>query len=392
MEKIRNVLVIAPLYHAFVKGLADATANYTSSITVFVHHNYFSELAPHFPFPYFRYVEKFSKEKLVDLKRKPENVNVNVISMLYFAPDGRNIGLGDKIFLKFDKYIKNNNIKFDLIHAHFTWPSGYAGVKLAKKYNVPVVITEHENREWFLKEYRSKNEKIYWTWRNADALIRVNKIDVPFLREFNPIVCSIPNGFDPYKFRVIDREEARARLGLLVDQKIIFSLGNLIERKGFQYLIEAMKNCVKVRSDILCLIGGGGPLKEELEKQIKELDLQDYIRLLGFVPDDQLAYWVNAADFFVLPSLSEGNPTVMFEALGVGLPFVGTSVGGIPEIITSEDYGLLVEPANPEDLSEKILIALEKVWDAEKIRIYAEQFTWDNIAKEVVKVYRNVLL
>lgn len=84
---------------------------------------------------------------------------------------------------------------------------------------------------------------------------------------------------------------------------------------------------------------------------------------------------MNACDLFVLPSLSEGNPTVMFECLGCGKPFIGTKVGGIPEIIVSDDYGLLCEPANSEDLAEKILIALDKEWDEEKIRNYAKQFT-----------------
>ena len=73
--------------------------------------------------------------------------------------------------------------------------------------------------------------------------------------------------------------------------------------------------------------------------------------------------------------MGEGNPTVMFECLGCGKPFIGTKVGGIPEIIVSDDYGLLCEPANSEDLAEKILIALDKEWDEEKIRNYAKQFT-----------------
>ena len=64
------------------------------------------------------------------------------------------------------KIIKKRHIQPDIIHAHFTWPCGYIGVKLAKLYSVPVVITIHENRDWFLKEYNSNNEKIYWTWRN----------------------------------------------------------------------------------------------------------------------------------------------------------------------------------------------------------------------------------
>ena len=99
---------------------------------------------------------------------------------------------------------------------------------------------------------------------------------------------------------------------------------------------------------------------------------------------------MNACDVFVLPSLNEGNPTVMFECLGCGKPFIGTSVGGVPDVINSEAYGLLVEPANPKDLAEKILIGLDKEWDYKKIRGYAEQFTWEDTAKEIVKVYNTV--
>ena len=100
---------------------------------------------------------------------------------------------------------------------------------------------------------------------------------------------------------------------------------------------------------------------------------------------------MNACDLFVLPSLSEGNPTVMFEALGCGKPFVGTKVGGVPEVIASDDYGLLVEPADSEDLVEKILVALDREWDREKILTYAERYTWENVAKEIMGVYTQIL-
>ena len=238
-----------------------------------------------------------------------------------------------------------------------------------------------------LKEYNSKNQKIYWTWSKADALIRVNKIDVPILINFNKIVYSIPNGYDPNKFRVIERNEARIYLGLHENKKIIFSLGNLIERKGFQYLIEAMKEIVKIKTDVLCFIGGSGIMKKELEKHIRKLGMEDHVKLLGFVSDEELAYWMNAADLFVLPSLSESFGVVQIEAMACGKPIIATYNGGSEEIITSDDYGLLVEPANFEDLAEKIVIALDRKWNSEKIRKFAKQYQWNNVASKQYKLY-----
>lgn len=387
-----KVLTISPFYRFFVKDFTEALSNYVDNINVLIHHNYLSELAPYIPFPHFRHFEKFTKKNLVYSNNiASSNVKIHIISIFYFIPDSRNTKLGEKLTRVFDNYITKHKIEFDLIHAHFTWPSGYVAAKLGKEYGVPSVITIHENRDWLLKEYNSKNEKLHWAWRNATVLVRVNKLDIPLLREFNKNVFHVPNGFDPKRLPLMDKGEARSILGLPSGDKVLFSLGKLIERKGFQYLIDAMSLVVKKREDVMCYIGGKGPLRGRLQKQIKDLGLQEHVKLLGFVPDDNLRYWMNATDLFVLPSLSEGNPTVMFEALGVGLPFIGTTVGGVPEIITSDEYGLLCPPANPQCLAEKILVSLEKKWDRERIRKYAQRFTWDNIAKEYVKIYSRIL-
>ena len=141
----------------------------------------------------------------------------------------------------------------------------------------------------------------------------------------------------------------------------------------------------------MCYIGGSGPLKDTLQRQIQDLQLADCVKLVGYVPGGLLPVWMNASDLFVLPSLNEGNPTVMFECLGCGKPFVGTDVGGVREIITSDDYGLLVKPASVQDLAEKLLIALDRDWDNEKIASYAQQYSWGNIAKKVVRIYNEFL-
>ena len=307
------------------------------------------------------------------------------ISIFYFSKI-----LIDNRLRVVENLIKKENIEFDLIHAHFTWPSAYIGVKLKERFNKPVIVTIHENSGWFDKEINMGHPLLDYTWKSADALIRVNKVDVPLLKKFNKNVYSISNGFSS-NFKPMNKNECRSKLHLPMDKKVIFALGGLIKRKGLNYLIDAMKIITEKRKDVLCFIGSTGPLKDKLQKQINELNLQDCIKLIGFVPDELLPIWMNASDLYVLPSLAEGNPTAMFEVLGCGKPFVGTRVGGIPEIITNEKLGYLVEPKEVNGLANAILEALGKDWDREYISNYAKQYSWDEIAKKILGVYNEPL-
>ncbi|MDY0387770.1 MAG: glycosyltransferase [Methanolobus sp.] len=285
--------------------------------------------------------------------------------------------------------IEKNDLEFDLIHAHITWPSGYIGTMLKEKYNVPVVLTIHENGDWFTKELNMNHPFINLAWKNADALIRVNEKDVPLLKTFNKNTYSIPNGYS-INYQPLGKKECRKKLNIGMDKQVIFSIGNLIKRKGFNFLIDAINTSVKTNPNILCVIGGSGTLKNKLQKQIDDLNLNDHVILAGFIQEELLPVWMNACDVFVLSSLNEGNPTVMFECLGCGKPFVGTKVGGVPEIINSDDYGLLVEPGNSQDLAEKIGIALDMEWDDWNIKNYGNNFTWENISERILNVYSSI--
>ena len=119
--------------------------------------------------------------------------------------------------------------------------------------------------------------------------------------------------------------------------------------------------------------------------------LSEKVKLLGSVPSDILPLWMNACDLFVLPSLSKSFRVVQIEAMACGKPVVSARNRGSEEVVISDEYGLLVEPADPEDLAEKILVALDREWDRETILRYAERYTWENIAKETMSVYEQVL-
>lgn len=389
-----RLLVISPHYGYFIKGMVEAQAKIVDKIDVLVRHNRLAEISNYIPGSYFEYIKKYTRRNLVDLRNLPDNVEVHLVSMLYFAPDGKNKFLRDKMAREFEEFIKKKRIEFDLIHAHFTWPCGYICAQLKERFRLPLVITGHGFDVYDLP-FRDPGWRriVVHALSSADIILTVSRRNLRCIEELNvrkPIRV-IPNGFDQALFHPRDSRECKRSLNIPTNKMVVLTVGNLVEVKGHRYLIEAMCNIITHEKDALCVIVGGGSLEKALMRKIREENLDDHIFLVGAKPHDEIPLWMNACDLFVIPSLSEGNPTVMFEALGCGKPVVATRVGGIPEIITSEDYGLLCNPGDPKDLAEKILIALDKKWDREKIRKYAEQFTWDNIAKQVMKVYENVL-
>jgi glycosyltransferase involved in cell wall biosynthesis len=293
-----------------------------------------------------------------------------------------------------NKIIADNNIQFDMIHAHFTYPSGYVGVKLKEIYKKPIILTVHENRDWFLREVQSNDRDLIYTWENADKIIRVNKRDLGEFSRFgldkSKLSC-IPNGYPSELFKPMSPNYARKKLGLPNDKIILVNIANLEEYKGQKYLIYAIKNILAIRQDIVLYIVGQGSLENQLRSLIDANGLQKNVVLAGGnKPTEEIPLWMNACDIFVLSSLSEGNPTVMFEALGCGKPFVGTNVGGIPEIIIDEKLGILVEPKDAECLSNAILQSIDAKWDSEYIHDYAKQFTWDAIVKRLLEHYGDV--
>lgn len=289
--------------------------------------------------------------------------------------------------------IEEEGLVFDLIHAHMTWPSGAVAVELKDRLNVPVVITEHTS-----DDFRAAAKSRDPCWRRAlnasDAIIRVRGGDLDLFKSFDVAeekIHIIVNGYNADQFFPMSVSESRARLGLPQDKKILLYVGAFDPVKGHRFFVDAVSRIVRHRQDILGVVVGSGKLHGALKQQIEQLDLGEFLHLVGAKPHSEIPLWMNACDLFVLPSLNEGNPTVMFEALGCGKPFVGTRVGGVPEIITSDEYGLLVEPGDSDALAEKILLALEKEWDQEALLRHTARYTWENIGQQIALVYASVL-
>jgi len=238
-------------------------------------------------------------------------------------------------------------------------------------------------------------QRVKFVFDSADHVITVSKSNYEVLTNKISVshekVSIIPNGYSSSLFRPMDKTLARQTLGLPINRKILLNVANLVPIKGHAYLIEAMKEVIKVRQDVSLVIVGDGQLRKKLETQAKKLNLESYIKFVGARPHEEIPLWMNAADLFVLPSLREGFGVVQIEAMAVGTPVVATINGGSEEIIVSDDYGLLCPPADSRCLATKILTALNRTWDKEGITKYARRFTWDRVATEIFKVYRAVV-
>ncbi len=391
-----RVLVIAPHYNTFVKGSIEAIAKRVKRVDVLVHHNRFTSLLKYVPLGgYIDYARRFTRDKLLNLEGKPENVRVHFISKFYFPPSFRNLKVGDIFAKEMLKIIDNERIEADVIHSHFIWPPGYIGAKIKPNLDAKLVITGHGYDVYDLP-FRGDEwmERIRWALSQTDAVTTVSRSNLKVLTEKLGVDVSkahlIPNGVSSI-FKPIDGLYARNELGIKGDAQVILSVGSFIEIKGHEYLIKAVKKLKDSGFHVLTYIIGEGSFKERLIKLVRKLDLTDSVRIVGPRPHSEIPLWMNAADVLALPSLKEGTPTVMLEALACGTPLVGSRVGGIPDIITSEEYGILVEPKNTEELTKAILEAFNKEWDRKKIADYGSQFYWDKISEKIIDLYENLL-
>ena len=109
--------------------------------------------------------------------------------------------------------------------------------------------------------------------------------------------------------------------------------------------------------------------------------------LAGNKPHTEIPLWMNACDLFVLPSLNESFGIVQIEAMACGKPVIATNTPGSREIIASDKLGLFCQPENEEELAEKIRMGLQMDWDREEILQFAEKFSWEKVAGDILRVY-----
>jgi glycosyltransferase involved in cell wall biosynthesis len=181
-----------------------------------------------------------------------------------------------------------------------------------------------------------------------------------------------------------------------VREHVILSVGRLVWRKGFRFLIDAMPHILSEYSDAKLFLVGDGDQRRILEQRVKKLGIDHSVYFLGRVSKERLYSLYKTADAYVQPSLYEPCAITILEAMSMGKPIVATSVGGNPELITNLAEGLLVEPKNSLQLADAIIRLLSDSSLKRKLGVNARKkvekdFTWEAIANKTLKIYSSLL-
>jgi glycosyltransferase involved in cell wall biosynthesis len=280
----------------------------------------------------------------------------------------------------------------ELVYAPWAYPDGWAAVRLGHQAGLPVVLKVLGSDVLLLDQNPAKQRGTWEALRQADAVIAVSR-DLADRLVQNGVepekVRLVYDGIDATKFHPGPRAEARLRIGIPGNEPLILFVGNLVAVKGLDVLIEACSRLADSGTAFTCVLIGEGPLRRQLERQVRCRGLQERVRFLGSVSNDLLPDWYLAAAAFVLPSRSEGVPNVLLEAAACGTPFVASRVGGIPEIA---DWGesRLVPPEEVDLLAEAIGTTLASNVDR-AARSYAPIRTRGESADEIVSVFEQTL-
>jgi glycosyltransferase involved in cell wall biosynthesis len=286
-----------------------------------------------------------------------------------------------------------------VIDAHFLYPDGWAATRIAARLGLPVTITIRGSKdEWLIGTDREPF--LVDAMRSATRLFAVSQALARNVAQRLGIdaakVTVIGNGVDLEKFAPVDRAEARRRLGLAPDAKVIIGVGNLIPTKGFHRVIPLLPELRRRHPGLVYLIVGGGASqgdqRGELEALARQHGVADIVRFCGRQPQEALKWHYGAADVFAQATEFEGWSNVLLEAMACGLPVVTTRVGGNAEVVSDSALGELVDWWDPDAFRDAVDRALARDWDRERIIAFARSNEWEDRIRRLVDEFRQLTL
>jgi glycosyltransferase involved in cell wall biosynthesis len=295
--------------------------------------------------------------------------------------------------------LEANQFNPDMLHAGHIHFDGYAVAKYAKRNNIPFTVTSHGT---LLHNYHSYGPKakrvIEAVIEKADSVFCVSEELVEIAGTItNPKkVHLVPIGADPDRFPIDKRAELRAEYKMSQDVRVVLFCGRCSRQKGVGDLIKMLPT-IRDRGAELVVISDGGGMRDDLKRAIKRTDMEDSTRLLWNLDPADVAKWFTIADLLVLPSQSEGRPTVIYEAMASETPVIAYRVGGIPEQVADGRTGILIPAFNYERFERELDRVLSEPEELDRIGPEARKYliesgwTWESHAKNIMQHHHELM-
>lgn len=275
------------------------------------------------------------------------------------------------------KDIQQAGFAVDVIDSHYFYPDGVVASWIGKKLNIPVMVTARGSDINVIPHNNTARKRIVKAMNNVQVNAAVSKALVNEMVKLAPsanVPVVLRNGVD---LKVFTPEAVKPILPCDIeeDEKLIISVGNLVELKGHHLVIEALTLVAKIKLIII----GDGPMRPELERQVIDLNLQERVFFTGNIQQYELPGYYAAADALVLASSREGMPNVLLESLACGTPVVATDVGGCREVV-DQCVGRILYKRSFEEIAQALVTIFENNFLPEEVRKYASSFGWQETA------------
>ena len=295
--------------------------------------------------------------------------------------------------------------RFDVIHAHWLLPNGFIGAIVSKLCKIPVIITLHGSDIFVSKLNPIFKAIAKWTLKHTAMVTSVTPAFLPELAALGVPEerrCLIPNGVDPEVFPPPTSKqltELQNKLSIPEEQRVVFALGRIVLKKGFDILIQALPSVREKCPQITIIIGGDGSDLSRLKTLAKEKGVSDIIRFPGNINRLEVPIYFYLCDLFVLPAVvdpkgnMDGCPIVILEAMACGKPVVASAISGIPIVVQNDKTGFLVAEKNPDALTAAIVSLLKNPEKREQFGRAAQQriqreLTWAKTIEQFIDIYQ----
>ena len=287
------------------------------------------------------------------------------------------------------RWLRSHRKEYDLIHVHHPDPMAALALRLSG-FKGKVVLHWHSDiisQQFLLALFKPLQR---WLIHRSDVIVGTTPPYLkgsPYLRGVQEKCVAVPIGIDPVRNDSRKAEEFRSRYP---GKRILLTIGRLVPYKGYRYLVDAL---ALLPEEYVLVLGGIGPLQEELEAQIRSRGLQGRVTLLGYVGPEDLPGWFAACDLFVLSSVmkTEAFGIVQVEAMSCGKPVVATQIpeSGVPWVNVDGVSGRNVPPCDAQALASAIQEVAENQarYGAGARRLYEERYTFDRMIDQIQAVY-----